>query len=187
MKMNRRNVLAGLGALGIGGGALLGSGAFTSVEAERDVEVNVVADDDISNLVDIWLWAGEYDTVDVLGEDDDVNDLFPDDGDDEQYVSLIANDVTIQFGDGADDLLPNTTTQYDDLFRIVKDEGDTVEVELELDGADWLEIAGESEKYTESDIDDDSDIDLDASVVTDDVDEGTTDEGVLTIRIEQAE
>jgi len=39
MDMNRRNVLIGMGGLAVGGGALLGSGAFTSVSAERDVEV----------------------------------------------------------------------------------------------------------------------------------------------------
>ncbi|MFO7925507.1 MAG: hypothetical protein ACQET5_13420 [Halobacteriota archaeon] len=42
--MNRRNVLIGLGGLVAGGGALLGTGAFTTVEAERTVTVNTAGD-----------------------------------------------------------------------------------------------------------------------------------------------
>ena len=42
--MNRRNVLTGLGGLAISGGALFGTGAFTSVSATRSVEVNVFGD-----------------------------------------------------------------------------------------------------------------------------------------------
>ncbi len=44
--MNRRNVLTGLGGLAISGGALFGTGAFTSVSAERTVEVNVITEND---------------------------------------------------------------------------------------------------------------------------------------------
>ena len=44
MKMNRRNVLVGLGGLAIGGGALFGSGAFDQVEAQRSVEVSAAED-----------------------------------------------------------------------------------------------------------------------------------------------
>lgn len=42
--MNRRNVLMGLGGLVAGGGALLGTGAFTTVEADRTVTVNAAGD-----------------------------------------------------------------------------------------------------------------------------------------------
>lgn len=45
MTMNRRNVLIGLGATAAGGGAILGSGAFSQVIAERSVSATVVADD----------------------------------------------------------------------------------------------------------------------------------------------
>jgi len=40
MAMNRRNVLIGLGAVAAGGGAALGTGAFSSVEAERTMTVS---------------------------------------------------------------------------------------------------------------------------------------------------
>ncbi len=43
--MNRRNVLLGLGTVVTGGGAALGTGAFSSVEADRDATFSVVNDD----------------------------------------------------------------------------------------------------------------------------------------------
>lgn len=44
--MKRRVLLAGLGTASIGVGAAFGSGAFTSIEADRDVELNVSDDSD---------------------------------------------------------------------------------------------------------------------------------------------
>ncbi|WMT06074.1 hypothetical protein NP511_11835 [Natrinema thermotolerans] len=44
MRMNRRNVLVGLGTIVAGGGAALGTGAFSSVEAERTVTVETAGD-----------------------------------------------------------------------------------------------------------------------------------------------
>lgn len=44
MKMNRRNALLGMGAIATGGGAVFGSGAFSSVQADRAVTLNVTDD-----------------------------------------------------------------------------------------------------------------------------------------------
>ena len=44
MRMNRRNVLVGLGTIVAGGGAALGTGAFSRVEADRTVDVTVAGD-----------------------------------------------------------------------------------------------------------------------------------------------
>ena len=41
MDMNRRNVLLGLGTAAAGSGIVFGSGAFTQVEAERDISIEV--------------------------------------------------------------------------------------------------------------------------------------------------
>ena len=46
MKSNRRSVLIGIGALTVGGGAVFGTGAFSSVEAERTVDVETAGDSD---------------------------------------------------------------------------------------------------------------------------------------------
>jgi hypothetical protein len=44
--MNRRKFVLGLGAASVSGSALIGSGAFTSVSAERDIAVSTTGDDD---------------------------------------------------------------------------------------------------------------------------------------------
>ena len=44
MAMNRRNVLIGLGTVAAGGGAVLGTGAFSTVEAERTVSIETSGD-----------------------------------------------------------------------------------------------------------------------------------------------
>lgn len=49
MRMNRRNVLVGLGTIVAGGGAALGTGAFSSVEAERSVSISAT-DDNTANI-----------------------------------------------------------------------------------------------------------------------------------------
>lgn len=44
MRMNRRNVLVGLGTIVAGGGAALGTGAFSQVEADRTANIEVTDD-----------------------------------------------------------------------------------------------------------------------------------------------
>jgi hypothetical protein len=46
MKLNRRSVLFGLGALSASVGGIFGSGAFSSVEATRSVKINTSGDSD---------------------------------------------------------------------------------------------------------------------------------------------
>ena len=44
MRMNRRNVLVGLGTIVAGGGAALGTGAFSTVSADRTVSISAAGD-----------------------------------------------------------------------------------------------------------------------------------------------
>ncbi|MFC7213917.1 hypothetical protein ACFQO4_07465 [Saliphagus sp. GCM10025334] len=44
MRLNRRNVLVGLGAIVAGGGGALATGAFSTVEATRDVTIQTEGD-----------------------------------------------------------------------------------------------------------------------------------------------
>ena len=145
MKPTRRTVLGAVGTLGVGAGAAFGSGAFTSTTAERAVEVNVFGadglvrdgdnEDDVSevireNIVDVLVDTGPS-SVSVsspaLGDDEDGTDLFPTsprsltnysdviDDNNPDFVSLVANDVTIVFGE-ENPLPPNTTVEYNELF-----------------------------------------------------------------------
>ncbi|WP_247009489.1 hypothetical protein [Halorientalis litorea] len=154
--MNRRNILAGMGALAIGGGGLLGSGAFTSVEAERTVEVNVIGPDEVTNATeDVDALTDEY--VDVRVDaafstvfidsadgttttDQDETTLNPTSsaevvsshGASDTEVSLIANDVTLRFGADDGGLPQDSTINYDDLFVI-----DSSDIDGNADGADY--------------------------------------------------
>jgi len=68
MKMNRRNALIGLGAMATGGGALFGSGAFSSVEADRTVSVTTAGDNSAFLSISV---GGDY-AIDNSGADDAV-------------------------------------------------------------------------------------------------------------------
>jgi len=154
--MNRRNVLTGLGGLAIGGGVLFGTGAFTSVEAERTVEVNVIGPDEVTNAVeDADALADEYVDVRVNASfstvfidsadgtsttDQDETTLTPtssadvvtNHGASDAEVSLIANDVTLRFGADDRGLPQDSTINYDELFVI-----DSTDVDDNADGADY--------------------------------------------------
>ncbi|KAA9399212.1 hypothetical protein Har1130_13510 [Haloarcula sp. CBA1130] len=183
--MNRRNVLTGLGGLAISGGALFGSGAFTSVSATRSVEVNVFGadsgtnglvegadqstEDEIAatitdNAVDVLVDTSSAD-VSVKGPEGnsaEATSLFPAnpgasdganpgtdgtyDNVSHEYVSLVANDVTIVFGE-ENGLPPNSTLGYNGLFEFVANSnGSTFEVTFgESNGGDVLtKVGGES-------------------------------------------
>jgi hypothetical protein len=131
--MKRRNVLAGLGGLAVGGGALLGSGAFSSVEASRDVEVNVLVNNDIgddSQIADVLVNVGVFDAVaadDGTTTSTDGTDFFPNSSTATYsspsygagWVSVIENDVTLIFGSSGNELPPNATVGFDNLFALV--------------------------------------------------------------------
>ena len=153
VELNRRNLLVGMGGLAIGGGALLGSGAVVTSEAERDVTVNVLADEDIpTGAVDIAVNTSAYPVAVLDGDDNpvDASDEFPgsDDydsvssgdvtGDIEEFVSLFApdgiTDWTIAFGYGDQNRLqPNADVSFADAFLVVNDEGeDAIDFEVTL-------------------------------------------------------
>ena len=69
MAMNRRNVLIGLGAVAAGGGAVLGTGAFSQVEANRTVNVGVK--NDAGALLQISEGAGASGVVGVESDSGD--------------------------------------------------------------------------------------------------------------------
>ncbi|MCU4751892.1 hypothetical protein OB919_07835 [Halobacteria archaeon AArc-curdl1] len=132
MRANRRNVLIGLGTIVAGGGAALGTGAFSTVEAQRTVNVNIIDETDLAEeFVDVIFNADKYESVDTEEEVDTV------DGGD--GISLVANDVTLVFGTEDNELPPNVTITYNDLFDIVNDDdGNSTKFEVSFDvtGAD---------------------------------------------------
>ena len=106
--MNRRNVLIGLGGLVAGGGALVSTGAFDTVEAERTVSVETAGDAEAF----LALEPAERDVAD--GEDENA------------FVEETDGTIEITFGDddGATGggLNLNARTVFDDLF-VIRNQG----------------------------------------------------------------
>ncbi|GAB7091986.1 hypothetical protein JCM18237_22570 [Halorubrum luteum] len=164
---SRRTLLIGMtaGVTGVAG-AVFGSGAFTTVEADRDFVVDL-ADDDASQLVIAPNEDLPSRAVDV-DEDDGVLDFdaeelsrssivsygFFDDLEDsgtlQQGVIVIRNenetgepvDISVGFGDTSDDGLDGTSIEEFDLALLPSDDSDTDDVQVTSPGDDDAEIDG---------------------------------------------
>ncbi|WP_191906030.1 MULTISPECIES: hypothetical protein [Haloarcula] len=174
MKLNRRSVLGLIGTVGIGSGAAFGSGAFSTVSATREVEVNVVGADGngseiATEFTDVLVDASADEVALRNSNDDLVTDattLFPTSSDSlttdggttvsTDYVSLIANDVSVVFGyeDGGTDerLMPNSTYDYDSgFFKLVNNDGNSTAFNVELSTGSGLlsDINGSGDTHSE--------------------------------------
>jgi len=116
--MNRRKFLIGAGSLAAGSAAAMGTGAFTSVSADRTVSVNV-ADDANSFLA--------LDTTDAANSD---------------YVQTGGGQVNIQlsnsdnYTEGAAGVNQNAITRIFDLFKIRNQGTQAVKVWVDPDSVD---------------------------------------------------
>jgi hypothetical protein len=129
-----------MGGLALAGGGILGSGAFTTVSADRTVNVNVITNTELGgseNFADVLVDVGGYDEVAVKDSNGDLNTdgsgLFPTSTDQYStpaygsgYVSLLQNDVELVFGfdetgSGGNDtrLLANSSVDFADLIALV--------------------------------------------------------------------
>lgn len=122
--MNRRNVLIGLGGVVAGGGALLGTGAFTTVEAERTVSVET---------------AGDADAF-LAFEDERGDGEFVEDTDGTIEINLDSS------SEGAEGLNQNAITTFRNLVRVTNNGTQTVNeltlefTESEVDADDTFEF-----------------------------------------------
>ncbi|AUG46196.1 hypothetical protein BVU17_01185 [Haloarcula taiwanensis] len=208
MKLNRRSVLGLIGTVGIGSGAAFGSGAFSNVSATREVEVNVVGADGngseiATEFTDVLVDASAAEVA--LRNSDgtlvtDATTLFPTSSDSlttdggttvsTDYVSLIANDVSVVFGyedSGTDErLMPNSTYDYSSgFFKLVNnDDGSGTNFNVDLDTGSGLltGIGGSTDSYNQ-DVSAGSVSDLSATLETGDSATETED---LTITITEA-
>lgn len=129
MRVTRRNVLMGLGTVVVGGGAALGSGAFTSVEASRDVSVSVA--DDANAL--IGLSAGSSDYVSEDG------------GTDGNLLEIDLSDQNLD----ADGVNLGGTVTIDDAFTVTNNHGEAVLVTIGEAGT--LEGSGVTVSFLDGD------------------------------------
>lgn len=129
---NRRSVLIGLGGLTAGGGALLGTGAFTTVTAERTVNVETAGD------ASAFLGLAPADR----GDGDDIqNEYVADPGDGTLEITLVNNDDT----DGnASGLNQNAKTVFRNLVTITNNgTQDVTSLNLEFIGEESDNFSGE--------------------------------------------
>lgn len=113
--MQRRDLLAGLGALAAGGAAAVGTGAFTSTEASRSVNVTVGED------------ADAYLSLDSFGDDGSENYGFV--SQQGAGISIDINDVSGVHGP-ANGVGLDSVYEFDKLFK-VENQG-TQEIEFEI-------------------------------------------------------
>jgi hypothetical protein len=110
--MNRRTLLSALGTIGAGGAVVTGTGAFTSVEANRDLTVSVA--DDANALL----------ALEPVGP----NAPYADTGSGQLDIDITgSNDSGIAGGEGVN---PNAITVFEDMFE-VRNQG-TQEVEVSI-------------------------------------------------------
>lgn len=134
--MQRRKFVIGLGALSTGTAAAVGTGAFTSVTADRDVEVAVAEDADAFLRLEAVEGSAN---ADAFVEEED---------------GTIAIDITETEQSGEDGgLNPNAETVIDDLF-VIQNRG-TQEIEVKIDEefepikANVLEVEGSESADTD--------------------------------------
>jgi hypothetical protein len=109
--MNRRQLLAAMGALGGGGAVVTGTGAFTSAQADRDIAVEVAAD------------ASAFLALEATGP----NAPYTDTTDGTLGIDLTSSNAT---GAGGQGVNTNAITVFEDMFE-VRNQG-TQEIDVEI-------------------------------------------------------
>ncbi|WP_082238260.1 DUF1102 domain-containing protein [Halorubrum tebenquichense] len=118
--MERRKFVVGLGALASGSAAAVGTGAFTSVTATRDIDVEV-ADD-----------ASAYLRLEGTGGAN--SDYVTDDGNGGTLAISLASGNSSEVSGGGDGVNPDAVTQIDDLFTIENQGTQEVNVSISKTG-----------------------------------------------------
>jgi len=130
--MDRRKFLIGAGSLAAGGAAAMGSGAFTTAEADRTVDINVAADS--NGFVEIQALNDTY----ASGT-----------GDGELELDFNSDSGLGIFDGDAQGVNPNATFNFDEVFRVanISGQGD-MRVVIEASGFDLesLELTADGDE-----------------------------------------
>lgn len=117
--MQRRNLLIGMGSLAAGGAATIGTGAFTSVSADRSVSIETAGD------------ASAFLGID--GAKDDDGNYTPNAV---EYVDNVDGQITIDLtesDEGAEGINRNATTVFDNLLDVINNGSQEVTFWIESD------------------------------------------------------
>ena len=166
-KMNRRNVLLGLGTAAAGSGIVFGSGAFTQVEADRDITIDVANDSDSQAIVQLEP-NGDIDSV--FENDDGALEIDLNAATDSDAVNI---DSTVTIGTDFDDLPGDGTG--DEAFVLTDNSGDSDEFDdVELI-AELSVTAGEDDAEVDVKFEDDAGNDVTLTASPDDNTEDSED------------
>ncbi|WP_331235380.1 hypothetical protein [Natronorarus salvus] len=127
MNLTRRNVLLGLGTMTIGGGAAFGSGAFSQVEADRSVTVDVA--EDSAALIALAPGESAYVYEDENG--------------------LIVIDLGGDAFDDADGLNLGAVTTLTEALSVTNNHDETVEITIDGVDNDGIDVGFEESEYGE--------------------------------------
>jgi hypothetical protein len=119
--MQRRKYLAAIGSAAAAGAAGIGTGAFTSVTADRSVDVEVAGDS--SAYLQLQKISGEPNS--------------------QQYVNVDSGEVSFDFSDGNSDVAgggngfnPDAVTEVENLLRVGNQGTQEVEFYVDVSGVD---------------------------------------------------
>ncbi|WP_080510505.1 hypothetical protein [Halorubrum coriense] len=136
--MQRRKFVVGLGALASGSAAAVGTGAFTSVTADRSVTVSVTGDESAYLGMDAeGSTNGAY--ANESGDDGDLSINFDD----------LSNGDDLTETSGGSGVNPSAVTTAEDVFRITNQ--GTQEVEVDLSGGSNISVTDPSSYSAGSD------------------------------------
>ncbi|GAA0524266.1 hypothetical protein SAMN04488066_10683 [Halorubrum aquaticum] len=132
--MQRRKFVVGLGALASGSAAAVGTGAFTSVEADRNVDVEVAGDD-----------AAYLGLRKAAGPNTDPganSDAYLDTSGAEVSLDFSSSNGTTDLGDGFN---PNSVTEIDDLIEVQNQGTQSAYLSVDLADLDLTDDTGTPE------------------------------------------
>ena len=137
--MNRRNVLLGLGTAAAGSGIVFGSGAFTQLEADRDVTISV--EDDGSAQVGLTEGGVDTEAVDT------------DAGTDDNEIAIDQSDINagaqVRLGEG--DFGTQLETEESGVIEVANDTNANQEIEVDIEIANSGGDFDSFELYSEDD------------------------------------
>jgi len=132
MKLTRRNALIGMGTVAAGAGVIGGTGAFSSVQANRTVSVQTAGDSSAA--------------LELIPVPSSNNSGYVDSGD---QIAINLDDVS------ADGFNQNAKTELHNLIRVTNNGTQTVQsLELEFDLTDISFANGDPFRFTVSEADD---------------------------------
>jgi hypothetical protein len=162
--MQRRKFVVGIGSLAAGGAAAMGTGAFTSVTASRNVDVAVAND------------SAAY--LGLSGAGGANSDYVTDDG--SSGTLSIDLDSGQSVAGGGEGVNPNALTEIDFLFEIANQGTQSVDVSLSKSGAN----SGLIEFYATDDTSASDPYSSGTALGTNAVSLGTGDSVVISLRID---